>query len=458
MAHDRRLVPNEEQIEQLRETIPDWIKSLRRPETPAVIPKFGPLQGIRVASSGIHIAQPYIGTKMAEFGAEVIHVERPGGDPYRGMPPLLTRGPREHSADEAEIGKCKLSLGLNLKSQKGLELLMALWKISDIWMEASAPGTLERAGITNELALAVNPELVIVRVSTYGQYGHKDYLRRPGFDMVAQAYGGMMYVTGDPSGPPQRAKVFTGDYMTSLTGCFATMMGLWEARKTGRGQVIDLAQFECVAQTQGNGMPLFTGEGRTLGHTGNRAAGFQPYDTYQCKDGWVVITAFSGAIYPRVPKFLGLDVEKYSYEACSRDETAVCSERGQELDRALREYCAGRTCIEVETELNQAQIGCTRVFSAKDAYADEHYLLREATVPVLDRQSGIPIRVYGVVPKMSLTPGKIWRGAPSIGEDTTEVLSKVLGFSEDDIARLYDEKVVHRTEPFTTPQVEVLHP
>jgi len=458
MAHDHRLLPNEDQIEQLRETIPDWIRNLKRPESPAVSPKFGPLDGIRVVSSGIHIASPYIGTKMAEFGAEVIHVERPGGDPYRGMPPLLTRGPREHSCDEAEIGKCKLSLGLNLKSKKGFELLLALWKISDVWLEASAPGTLERAGITNELALAVNPGLVIGRVSTYGQYGVKDYLTRPGFDMVAQAYGGMMSVTGDPSGPPQRAKVFTGDYLTSLTGCFGIMMGLWEVRKTGRGQVIDLAQFECVAQTQGNGMPFFTGEGRTYGHMGNRAAGFQPYDTYQCQDGWVVITAFSGAIFPRVPKFLGLDPETYSYNACSKDEAAVNSEKGRELDRALREYCAGRTRMEVETQLNQAQIGCTRVFSAKDAYADEHYNAREATVPVLDRQSGVPLRVYGVVPKMSLTPGRIWRGAPAIGEDTTEVLSRVLGFSAEEIARLYDEKVVHRTEPFTTAQVEAVNP
>jgi L-carnitine CoA-transferase len=135
---------------------------------------------------------------------------------------------------------------------------MALWKISGVWMEASAPGTLERAGLSNELALAVNPRLVIVRVSTYGQFGQDDYLGRPGYDALAQAYGGMMAITGDPSGPPQRAKVYTGDYLTSLTGWAATMMGLWEVRNTGRGQVIDLAQYEAVAQTQGNCMPLYT--------------------------------------------------------------------------------------------------------------------------------------------------------------------------------------------------------
>ena len=335
---------------------------------------------------------------------------------------------------------------------------MALWKISDIWMESSAPGTLERAGISNELALAVNPRLVIVRVSTHGQYGQADYLGRPGYDALAQAYGGMMNITGDPSGPPQRAKTYTGDYLTALTGWAATMMALWEVNKTGRGQVIDLAQFEAVAQTQGNAMPLYTGQGDMYGHTSNRAPGFQPYDTFQCQDEWVFIGALGGATYDRVPKFLGLDPDEYNFDACSRDADAVNSPKGQELDQRLREYCAQHTCLEVETALNEARIGCSRIFSTADQYADAHYQAREMTVPVLDRQSGVPIRVYGVVPKMSLTPGRIWRGAPATGEDTTDILTRLVGLSEADVQNLYDTQVVHRTEPFTEPQVEAANP
>jgi crotonobetainyl-CoA:carnitine CoA-transferase CaiB-like acyl-CoA transferase len=457
-VHDQRILKNEDQIEELRKKLPAWIMRLKRPATPAVVPKFGPLEGVRAVGTGVLIAQPYIGTKLAEFGAEVIHVERPGGDTFRFTAPLLTRGPREHGCDEAEVMKNKLSMGLDLKDARGIELLMALWKISDVWMESSAPGTMERCGLSNELALAINPSLVIVRVSTYGQFGKEDYLGRPGYDALAQAYGGMMNITGDPSGPPQRAKVFTGDYLTALTGWAATMMALWEVKKTGRGQVIDLAQYEAVAQTQGNCMPLFTGEGVTYAHTGNRAPGFQPYDTFKCKDGWVFIGALGGPIYSRVPRFLGLDPEVYSYDACSRDAAAVDSEKGRELDRRLREYCAARSCLEVETALNDAKIGCARVFNTRDQYTDEHYNAREMTVPVLDRQSGVPIRVYGVVPKMSLTPGRIWRGAPSIGEDTTEILSKMLSLSEPDIEKLFEKKVVHCTEPFTVPQVEAINP
>lgn len=458
MPHDRRILKDEEQIEELRKTIPDWIMRLERPPTPAVMPRFGPLEGIRAVGTGQLVAQPYIGTKLAEFGAEVIHVERPGGDVFRFTAPQLTRGPRPHGCDEAEVTKNKLSMGLNLKDARGVGLLMALWKISDVWMDSSAPGTLERAGITNELALAVNPSLVIVRVSTYGQYGKEEYLGRPGYDALAQAFGGMMNVTGDPAGPPQRAKVYTGDYITALTGWASTMMALWEVKKTGRGQVIDLAQYEAVAQTQGNCMPLYTGQGATYGHTGNRAPGFQPYDTFHCKDGWVFIGALGGAIYERVPAFLGLDPKEYSYDACSKDVAAVNSEKGRELDRRLREYCAARSAIEVEAELNKARIGCARVLNMRDQYEDPHYNAREMTVPVLDRQSGVQIRVYGVVPKMSLTPGRIWRGAPSIGDDTTDILSKMLGLPEAHIDNLYAEEVVHRTAPFTTPQVQAVHP
>ncbi len=458
MRHDPRLIKSEDKIGELRAIIPDWIRQLERPATPCIVPAFGPLEGIRAVGTGVFVAQPYIGTKLAEFGAEVIHVERLGGDTFRATAPHLTRGPRPHGCDEAEVFKNKLSLGLDLKQARGIELLMALWKISDIWLETSIPGALERTGITNELALAVNPRLVIVRVSTYGQYGREEYLGRAGYDAIAQAFGGMMNLTGDPAGPPQRAKTYTGDYITALTGWAATMMALWEVKKSGRGQVVDLAQYEAVAQTNGNTLPLYTGEGQVYGHTGNRPPGFQPYDTFKCNDGWVYISALGGAIYDRVAKFIGLDPIEYSFEACSKDAAAVNSEKGREFDRRLRDYCAARTAAKVEIEMNAVQIGCARVFNVRDQYEDPHYAAREMTVPVLDRQSGVPVRVYGVVPKMSLTPGRIWRGAPSIGDDTTDILRTMLGLPEAEIGKLYADLTVHRTAPFTVPQVEAVNP
>src|ERR1700758_1978673 len=149
MPHDSRIVKHEDRIENIRNDLPEWITRLPRPPTPSLLPKFGPLEGIRAVGTGVLVAQPYIGTKLAEFGAEVIHVERPGGDTFRLTAPMLTRGPREHGCDEAEVGKNKLSMGIDLKPPGGMELLMALWKISDVWMECSAPGTLERAGLSS---------------------------------------------------------------------------------------------------------------------------------------------------------------------------------------------------------------------------------------------------------------------------------------------------------------------
>jgi crotonobetainyl-CoA:carnitine CoA-transferase CaiB-like acyl-CoA transferase len=456
MAHDKRLVRHEDQIEEIKKTIPDWIKNLKRPETPMLIPKFGPLQGIRVVSSGIVIAQPWTGTKMAMFGAEVIHVERPGGDIHRRTAPNLTRGKRVHGCDWVNEGVCRLSMGLNFKDPKGLELLMALWKISDVWMESSAPGTLERSGITPELALAVNPKLVILRVCTYGQFGDEKMLGRPGYDALGQAFGGMISVTGDPAGPPQRAKVYTADYLTALHGWAAVMMALWHVQKTGKGQVIDNSQYEAVHASMGFQMPWISGEGKYSTHTGNKAPGFQPYDTFQCKDGYVFIGALGPIIYARVPKFLGLDPEEFSYEKCSIDAAAVSSEKGLELDRKLREYCKNRPKMEVEEALNKAQIGCCRIMNAQDMYNEEHYRLRESHVPVVDRQSGVPVRVGGITPKFSMTPGQVWRGAPAIGEDTTNIMAKLIGFSDQDISVLYANGTLHRTEPFTEPAVDPL--
>jgi len=454
MAHDRRILKAEEQIEKLKASIPEWIRNLERPETPKLIPKFGPLQGIRVVSSGIVIAQPFAATKMAQFGAEVIHIERPGGDIHRRTAPHLNRGTRPQGCDWANEATNRLSFGLNLREPKGIELGMALWKISDVWMESSAPGTLERAGVTPELALAVNPKLVILRVSTYGQYGADEMLGRPGYDALGQAYGGLMAVTGDPAGPPQRAKVYTADYLTALHGWAAVMMGLWEVQKSGRGQVIDLSQYESVHVTQGFQMPLLTGEGRFAGHSGNKAPGFQPYDTFMCKDGWIFIGALGPVIYERVPKFLGLDPVEFSYDNCSKDEKAVSSPKGLELDAKLREYCKTRTRLEVEKALNAAQIGCCRVMNAKDMLKEEHYRLRESHVPILDRQSGVPIRVGGVAPKMSLTPGQVWRGAPAIGEDTDDIMKLLLGIPEKELREFYAKGIVHRLEPCTKPAAD----
>jgi formyl-CoA transferase len=343
-------------------------------------------------------------------------------------------------------------MGLDLRHARGIELLMALWKISDVWMEASAPGTLERAGISNELALAVNPRLVIVRVSTYGQYGKDEYLGRPGYDALAQAYGGMMNSTGDPAAR-RPAKTFTGDFITALTGWAATMMALWEVTKTGRPGRRSRAIRSGGADERQRPAALHR-RGRCPGHTGNWAPGFQPYDTPNARMAGCS-SARRGAIFD------GCRHSGARSRIQLRCVLAGCAARIPRREKtgstaagsiARRAPARGRNGVECR------QDRLRRVYSTRDQYLDEHYAAREMTVPVLDRQSGVPIRVYGVVPKMSLTPGRIWRGAPSIGDDTTDILASMLGLSEPEIAGLYADGVVHRTEPFTAPQAEGANP
>ena len=177
---------------------------------------------------------------------------------------------------------------------------------------------------------------MIVRISTYGQYGKEDYLGRPGYDALAQAYGGMMNITGDPSGPPQRAKTFTGDYVTALTGWASTMMALWEVKKTGRGQVVDLAQYEAVAQTQGNtSCPSTPAKGQPTGTPATGPPDFSPTTPSSARTAGCSSARSGGAIFTRVPKFLGLDPTVYNYDACSKDAAAVNSDKGRELDQPL---------------------------------------------------------------------------------------------------------------------------
>ncbi len=249
-----------------------------------------------------------------------------------------------------------------------------------------------------------------------------DYLGRPRYDAIAQAYGGMINLTGDPAGPPQQAKTYIGDYVIALTGWAATMMAFWEVKKSGRGQVIDLAQYEAVAQTNGITLPLFTGEGAVYGHTGNRPPGFQPYNTFDAATRGFISARSAGRFMIGCRGSLGW----------TRSNTAMTPTR-RTPRRPIPRRAASSTgdCASIvgahrargRTEVNAAKIGCARVFNTRDQYEGAHYAQREITVPVLDRQSGVPIRVYGVVPKNSLTPGRIWRGSPSIGDDTTDILA-----------------------------------
>jgi crotonobetainyl-CoA:carnitine CoA-transferase CaiB-like acyl-CoA transferase len=405
--------------------------------------RFGPLQGVRIISSGTLIAQPWAAELAAEMGAEVIQVERPGvGDvgwrtlgirmeTADGSPPVATNWIQER--------RNIFCVSLDLSKPQGRDLFLQLAARADIWMESSKPGTYPRFGLNDEAVFKVNPKLVITHVSGYGQTGHHDYIHRASYDIVGQAFGGMMYQTGFPDpNPPTRAAPWTADYITALFTLWASLAGLTYARSTGKGQAIDLAQYEAIHRTLGGTMMEYFERGVVRERSGNRAQGFQPLDTFEAMDGWVVIGAVA-EVYKRLCRVIGLDPEEEKWQSARVNLESI---EGIEFDAMLRGWINERTIEEVVREMNEAQVPCSRILSSEDIARDPHYQARQMHIEWRDEQLGRNVKGIGIAPKFGLTPGKVWRGSVAVGYDNELVYGKVLGMSAQQIAELKDAGVI----------------
>ena len=251
--------------------------------------KFGPLQGVKIVSTGTLIAQPFAAELAAEMGAEVIQIERPGpGDVgWRNIGIKLPGKDGKSAVATTWIQERRnvFCVTLDLCKPRGRELFIKLVARADIWMESSKPGTYQKWDLDDATLWKVNPRLVITHVSGFGQTGDPDYVHRPSYDVVGQAAGGMMYQTGFPDPPPPtRAAPWTGDYITALFTMWSSLAGLTYARATGKGQAIDVAQYEAIHKTMGGTMLEYFQNGIVRERSGNRAQGFQPLDTFQASE------------------------------------------------------------------------------------------------------------------------------------------------------------------------------
>ena len=271
--------------------------------------QFGPLQGVRIISSGTYIAEPFAAALAAQMGAEVIQIERPGeGDIWRSIGRMVSsdNGASVNSA-WVQDRRNTFNVTLDMCTAEGKDLFLGLVSQADIWMESSKPGAYHRWGLDDETVFNANPAIVITRVSGYGQDGHPDYLGRASYDMIGQAFGGTMYLTGPPDlDPPTRAAPLTADYLTAYCCLWSSLAAYISAQRTGEGQVIDLSQFEAVHQTLAGTMVSWFEEGTLSERSGNKGVTVQPFDAFSAKDGLVVIMAV-GAVYDRVCRVLGLD-------------------------------------------------------------------------------------------------------------------------------------------------------
>lgn len=411
---------------------------------PSLLPEqFGPLQGVRILSTGSLIAQPYAAALAAEMGAEVIQVERPGeGDAawrHLGMQLPTKDGRGQIATTWVQERRNELYTTLDFSTPEGKEVFLRLIRECDIWMESSKPGSYTKWGLTDEVVLQTNPTIVIAHVSGYGQSGHAEYLGRASYDMIGQAFGGLMYQTGFPDPePPVRANPWTADYITALFCLWSSLSGYISAQRTGKGQVIDISQFESIHRLLSGTMVEYFANGFVRGRSGNKATAFQPYDAFQASDGWVVIGAVGLAVFSRVCQVIGLDPADEKWHNASSDVNSI---EGIEFDALLRGWVAERTVAEVVEAMNAAQVACCPIMNSKDMADDPHYRARKLHIEWDDGQVG-KVKGTGVTPLFSETPGKIWRGSVPVGHDNEAVYTRLAGLSVEQLAHLKDKGVI----------------
>jgi len=393
----------------------------------------GPLAGIKVVELGSTVAAPFCCRLFADFGAEVIKVEPPEGDVLRWI------GPRHEGVGlyGASILRNKRLVAVDLKQPEGLALAKRLAERADIVVENFRPGTLERLGLGYDTLAKANPGLVLVRISGFGQSG--PYRERAGYGVVAEAMAGVRHMTGDPDRPPSRVGVAMTDQLTAVYAAFAAMMALRRREATGRGQVVDAALYECAFSLMEPFVPAYEKVGLTPMRAGSGLSDAAPNNLYPTKGGgYVHIAANGDAVFGRLMQSIG----RADLATAPRYQTAA--DRGakkDELDHEIAAWTSRRSAAEVEQTLIANGVPASRAFTMEDIFGDEHYQAREMLPSVPHPVLG-SVKMAGVAPKLSESPGTIrWSGG-RIGEHTAAVLHEELGLEAEAIARLRREKVI----------------
>jgi len=387
----------------------------------------GPLAGVRVLELGSLIAGPFCAKTLADFGAEVVKVEPPGdGDPLRRW-----RRMRNGVSLWWQVqSRNKRSITLDLRKPEGQEAVRRLAAKCDVVIENFRPGALERWNIGWQQLSTVNPKLVMVRISGYGQSG--PYRDRPGFAAIAEAVGGLRYVTGYPDRPPVRPNLSIGDTLASLHGVIGALLALRHIQAGGGGQVIDVALYESVFNVMESLLPEYDAQGVVRERSGSSLPGIAPSNLYPCKDGaYVLIAGNADSLYRRLMRAIGREDLRDDPALAKNDGRAAQMER---IDTAIAEWTSRFSQQEVLQKMEQAEVPAGRIYSAADIAADPHYAARGMLVDGV-AGDGEPLKQPGVVPKLSATPGAIRRAAPKLGEHTDEVLREA-GYSNAEIAAL----------------------
>ncbi|NLP24480.1 MAG: carnitine dehydratase [Syntrophomonadaceae bacterium] len=392
------------------------------------VPSFGNLSGIKVVCTGNNVAAPFAGYLMAENGAAVICLES-------------TKAPDSARMGGVPLGfmterRNELALSLNLDSKEGQKVFLDLMKNVDILIEGYKGGTFSKWGLCDEALWEVNPKLVIVHVSGYGQYGEPEFVSRASYDLIGQAFGGYSACNGERGGEPSRAQPAAGDYFPALFACWSGLAAYIGTQTTGKGESVDIAQYEALWKVQWDYPSFYFTTGKEKPRSGAGESQYLGVDIYKCKTGNIAITLCATGPIMRLCKLLGVeDLSEYEgMFVLMRGE-----ERAEKLDKMLADYLLTLDAEEADRIFNENQIPCSMIMSPKTMEHHPHALARNLFVEWEDPRYGT-MKAVGAVPKMKNRPQQYWRDAPGYNADGRDILSE-LGYSEAEIDKLFADGV-----------------
>ena len=391
------------------------------------------LCNLRVIELGQLIAGPFAAKTLADFGADVIKIEPPNsGDPLRKWR-LLKDGTSVWWQIQS---RNKRSIALDLKQTEAQDIVRQLVKDADVLIENFRPGAMEGWGLGPDELLALNPKLIMLRISGYGQTG--PYRDKPGFGVVAEAMSGLRHLTAEPGRVPVRVGVSIGDTLASLHGVIGILLALHERHTSGKGQVIDVALYEAVFNCMESLLPEFSAFGAVREAAGSALPGIAPSNAYKCQGGGYVLIAGNGdSIFKRLMQTMGRD--DLGLDADLADNAGRVK-RVEEIDAAIGAWTATLSVAQVLELLDAASVPAGRIYTVADIATDPHYQARDMILQTV-MADGSALALPGIVPKLSRTPGSHRRNAPEIGQDTDAVLHD-LGLTETQIQALKDKGIV----------------
>ena len=404
------------------------------PSSPPVLPpQPQALAGLRVVEMGQLIAGPFVGKTLGEFGAEVVKIEPPlNGDPLRQWR-LLEGGT---SLWWQVQSRNKQSLALDVRTAQGQEIARRLIGECDVLIENFRPGTMEKWGLGWEVLQALNPGLIMLRISGYGQTG--PYRDLPSFGAIGEAMGGLRHLTGQPGQIPVRCGISIGDTLAALHGTIGVLTALHHRKVNGgAGQVIDVALHESVFNTMESMLPEYSARGVVRAPAGSALPGIAPSNAYRCRDGVVLIAGNGDAIFTRLMTVIGRDDLGRRPDLASNQGRVKAA---TELDQAIGDWTERHTVTDVLAQMGAASVPAGKIYDIADIAEDPHYRAREMILQQRTRQ-GFDVAVPGIVPKLLSTPGAIRSPAPLLGEHTRDILSG-LGFTAEQQDQLKAEGVI----------------